>query len=66
MITLAVLSVGLTHFLIGLVVVLLICGLLAFLVSKAPFIAEPWKAVIQWVLIAIPVAYIVQYLLTFL
>lgn len=62
---LAVLSDSLTHFLIGLVVILIICGLVAYLVGKAPFIAEPWKGVIQWVLIAIPCVWVIQYLLTF-
>lgn len=64
--TLAAVSPAITTFLIQFVVVLIICGILAFLLSKAPFIAEPWKGVIGWVLIAIPVVYLIVFLLTFL
>lgn len=62
----AVVSPAITTFLIQFVVVLVICGILAFLLSKAPFIAEPWKGVISWVLIAIPVVYLIVFLLSFL
>lgn len=63
---LAAISPDITRFLIQFVIVLVICGVLAFLLGSAPFIAEPWKSVIRWVLIAIPVIYLVVYLVSFL
>lgn len=39
--------------LITIVVVILICGILAFLIQAAPFIAEPFKSFGVWVLIAV-------------
>lgn len=57
---------GIEAFLIRFVIVLVVCGILAFLLTKAPFIADPWKSVIQWVLIAIPVVYLLMFLVSFL
>ena len=38
---------------VTIVVVLLICGVLAYLISIAPMIAEPFKSFAVWCLIAV-------------
>ncbi len=62
---LAVVIPNMTHFVIVLVIILLICGLVAFLISKAPWIADPYKTAILWLLLAVPVVYVIMFLLTF-
>lgn len=53
-------------FLVTLLVVIVICAIVAFLVNRAPFIEASWKPFIQWILIAIPVVYLLFFLLSFL
>lgn len=43
------------------VVILLVAGVVWYLISIAPFIAEPFKSFAQWVIIAIAVLVIVVY-----
>lgn len=41
------------HWVIVLVAVAMIAGILSYLVTKAPFIKEEWKATILWVILAL-------------
>ena len=43
----------LVHVIVDLVVIAMIAGILWYLVGRAPFIPEPAKSFIQWVIIAL-------------
>jgi len=49
--------------LLYLLCLLLVAGLIAFLIKKAPFIDEPYKGYALWVLLAVVILYIVFTLL---
>jgi hypothetical protein len=50
---------GLVHLVLVLLVVGMIAGLLWWLVGRAPFIVEPFKSVIQWVILAICIIFLI-------
>lgn len=45
--------------LITIVAVLVICGIIAFLINRAPFIDEPFKSFAVWCIIAIAAIFII-------
>lgn len=49
--------------LIFIVVVVIICGLLAYLIRSAPFIEEPFKSIGVWAIVAVAIVVIVIKLL---
>jgi len=57
---------GLVSVLIFIVVVLLICGLLAYLLRSAPFVDEPFKSWGVWAIMAVAIILIVVKLLELL
>lgn len=44
----------------------IVFGLLDYLVQSAPFVPEPWKPVIRWVLLALGVLILIGLLLSFI
>ena len=50
---------GLVHIVIVLLVVGMIAGLLWYLVGRAPFLADPMKVIIQWVILALCVIFVI-------
>lgn len=50
---------SLVQFVFMLLIVGMIFGLLYWLVQKAPFIPDPFKPVILWILLAIMVAFVI-------
>ena len=53
----------LIHTLWVLIIVGIIAGLLYWLASKAPFLPEPFKPIIMWVILAICVIFLIAYVL---
>ena len=51
------------HLVLVLIIRGIIAGLLWWLVAKAPFIPEPFKSVIQWIILAACVLFLIFYLL---
>lgn len=49
--------------LIFIVVVVVVCGLLAYLLQSAPFIGEPFKSIGIWAIVAIAIVVVVIKLL---
>jgi hypothetical protein len=49
----------LIHIVLVLIIVGMIAGLLYYLVQRAPFIADPIKPIILWVIIAICVIFVI-------
>ncbi len=49
--------------LIGLIVWVLILGLIAYLISAAPFISAPFKTIANYILIVIAVIVVISFLL---
>jgi hypothetical protein len=54
---------GLVHIVIVLIVLGMIAGLLYYLVQRAPFIPEPFKAIICWIILAVCVLFLIYWLL---
>lgn len=54
---------GLIGILIFIAVVVLICGLIAYLIRSAPFIEEPFKSFGVWAVLAVAILLIVVKLL---
>ena len=50
---------GLVHIVLVLIVVGIIAGLLWWLVGRAPFIPEPFKSVIQWIILAFCIIFLI-------
>jgi hypothetical protein len=50
---------ALVHIVLVLIIVGMIAGLLWWLVGKAPFLPEPFKSVIQWVILAVCVIFLI-------
>lgn len=50
---------GFVHLILVLIIVGIIAGLLWWLVAKAPFIPEPFKGVIQWIILAACVLFLI-------
>ena len=50
---------GLIHLVLVLLIVGMIAGLLYYLVQKAPFIADPIKPVILWVILLVCVLFVI-------
>lgn len=54
---------GLVDFVIYLLVVAIVFGILLFIVGKAPFIPEPWKQVITWIIYLVGALMVINLLL---
>ena len=54
---------GLIHIVLVLIVVGIIAGLLWWLVGRAPFLPEPFKSVIQWIILAFCVIFLIYAIL---
>jgi len=54
---------GLVNFVIYLLIVGIIFGVLLFIVGKAPFIPEPWKQVITWIIYLVGALMVINLLL---
>jgi hypothetical protein len=54
---------GLVHLVLVLIVLGMIAGLLYWLVGSAPFIAEPFKSIIRWIILAVCVLFLIYWLL---
>jgi hypothetical protein len=50
---------GLVHMVLVLLVVGMIAGLLWYLVGRAPFLPDPFKQVIQWVILVVCVIFLI-------
>jgi hypothetical protein len=50
---------GLVHIVLVLIIVGMIAGLLWWLVGRAPFLPEPFKSIIQWVILALCVIFLI-------
>jgi hypothetical protein len=50
---------GLVHIVLVLIIVGMIAGLLWWLVGRAPFLPEPFKSVIQWIILALCVIFLI-------
>ena len=56
---------GLVSLVVALIVIGVIFGLLYVLVDRAPFIPDPWKAVIKYVILAFAILALIGFLLDF-
>ncbi len=56
---------GLVEFVIYLLVIGIIFGILLFIVGRAPFIPEPWKQVIVWIIYLVGALLVINVLLGF-
>ncbi len=56
---------GAVYILIYLVVGAIVLGLLDYLIKSAPFIPDPWKPNIRWVLLALGILVLIGILLSF-
>jgi len=56
-------AAGLVHLVVVLIVLGMIGGLLYWLVGSAPFIVEPFKSIIRWIILAICVLFLIYWLL---
>ena len=54
---------GLVEFVIYLLIIGLIFGILLFIVGRAPFIPEPWKQVITWIIYVVGALMVINILL---
>jgi cation transporter-like permease len=57
---------ALIEVLIRLIILAFVAGLIAWLVARAPFIAEPFRAWLQWAIIAVAVLIAILMLLPLL
>ncbi len=54
------------YLVVFLIVAAIVFGLLDYLVRTAPFVPEPWKPTIRWVIVALGVLILIGILLSFL
>jgi hypothetical protein len=57
---------GVVSVVVGLIVCAIVFGLLDYLIKSAPFIPDPWKGTIRWVLLALGILVLIGVLLSFI